>query len=261
MLALFAFGAASCGHKAARASVPAAPARIGSSETGIASWYGIPYHGRRTSSGEVYDMNRMTAAHRALPFQTWVEVTNLSNGKTVDVRITDRGPFVHGRVIDLSQAAARDIDMLRTGTAKVRLVVIPPPRDLPPNDVLARDARPAPHETGGRSSSIPAKPGPTAASAPPDWFVVQAGAFEDRDRAEMLRAQMVEAFAEARVVAGGNERLLWKVIVGRQMTAEQANELAARVRQATGMALIVAEPDPVAPDPPSLDHPLTDNPE
>ena len=109
-------------HRAAARS--ACAAQIGSTETGIASWYGVPYHGRPTASGEIFDMEKLTAAHRALPFQTWVEVTNLSNGKQVDVRITDRGPFVRGRIIDLSMAAARQIDMVRAGTARVRLKVI-----------------------------------------------------------------------------------------------------------------------------------------
>src|SRR6266852_3128066 len=124
ILAVTAVGAASCGKHPARVSAPAAPARIGAEETGIASWYGIPYHGRRTASGEIYDMEKLTAAHRSLPFQTWVEVTNLENGKRVDVRITDRGPFVGGRIIDLSHRAAGDIDMLRPGIVKVRLKVI-----------------------------------------------------------------------------------------------------------------------------------------
>src|SRR5258706_4403446 len=113
LLAAFVFSVCGCGRHAAHANIPPAPARIGSSEAGIASWYGIPYHGRRAASGELYDMESLTAAHRKLPFQTWVEVTNLSNGKRIDVRINDRGPFVKGRIIDLSQAAARDIDMLR----------------------------------------------------------------------------------------------------------------------------------------------------
>ncbi len=131
MVALSAMLIAGCGHHAARVNAPVAPARIGSTETGVASWYGVPYDGRRAASGEIYDMRQLTAAHRQLPFQTWVEVTNLSNGKQVDVRINDRGPFVKGRIVDLSQAAARDIDMLRAGTARVRLKVIPPPVIMP----------------------------------------------------------------------------------------------------------------------------------
>src|SRR4051794_29737643 len=72
---------------------PPRPARIGATETGIASWYGVPYDGRRAASGEIFDMEKLTAAHKELPFQTWLEVTNLRNGKQVNVRITDRGPF------------------------------------------------------------------------------------------------------------------------------------------------------------------------
>ena len=100
---------------------------IGQSETGIASWYGDPYHGRKAANGEVYDMNRMTAAHRTLPFGTWVEVNNLTNSKRVTVRITDRGPFVQGRIIDLSRAAAAKIDMIGSGTARVHLKVVRAP--------------------------------------------------------------------------------------------------------------------------------------
>jgi rare lipoprotein A len=103
------------------------PAPIGKTETGIASWYGVPYNGRRSANGEVYDMEKMTAAHRSLPFDTWVEVTNLANRKRVDVRITDRGPFINGRIIDLSLAAAREIDMVQAGIVRVRIKVIHKP--------------------------------------------------------------------------------------------------------------------------------------
>ena len=91
-------------------------------EVGIASYYADRFHGRRTASGEPYDRNAMTAAHRRLPFGTHVRVTNLANGQAVDVRINDRGPFVAGRVIDVSYAAARKLGMLKRGVVKVRLV-------------------------------------------------------------------------------------------------------------------------------------------
>src|SRR5262249_49474951 len=103
--------------------------------------------GRQSASGEIFDQELLTAAHKKLPFQTWVEVTNQRNGKQVKVRINDRGPFVHGRIIDLSLAAAREIDMVRTGTDKVRLKVIEPPspeeiaRSRPPKD--ATQSRPS----------------------------------------------------------------------------------------------------------------------
>jgi rare lipoprotein A len=103
------------------------PARIGETETGIASWYGVPYDGRRSANGEIYDMQKLTAAHRTLPFDTWVEVTNLVNKKHVDVRITDRGPFVGGRIIDLSLAAARELDMIQSGIVRVRIKVVRKP--------------------------------------------------------------------------------------------------------------------------------------
>jgi len=119
--------ASSCGApKSARVRIP----RPGESQTGIASWYGPPYHGRPTASGEIYDMDRMTAAHRSLAFGTWLQVRNLDNGKSADVRVNDRGPFVRGRVLDLSRAAARSLAMIGPGTAKVKLTVITPPQDF-----------------------------------------------------------------------------------------------------------------------------------
>lgn len=93
-------------------------------QTGVASWYGEPFHGRTTASGERYDQEGLTAAHRTLPFGTWVRVRHLGNGRTVRVRITDRGPFVDGRIIDLSRAAARSLRMIGSGTARVRVTVV-----------------------------------------------------------------------------------------------------------------------------------------
>src|SRR5205807_5210491 len=92
-----------------------APAPAGYAEQGNASWYGEPFNGRRASNGEIYDMYKFTAAHRTLPFDTMVRVTNLNNGESTTVRITDRGPFVENRVIDLSLAAAREIDLVGPG--------------------------------------------------------------------------------------------------------------------------------------------------
>jgi rare lipoprotein A len=93
-------------------------------EQGIASWYGVPYHGRRAADGEVYNMYKMVAAHRTLPFNSVVRVTDLKNGKQVVVRIIDRGPFVNNRIIDLSFAAARALDMVGPGIAPVRLQLV-----------------------------------------------------------------------------------------------------------------------------------------
>lgn len=230
--------AASCGHPRQRATVPPPPARAGITETGIASWYGIPYHGRQTASGEVYDMYQLTAAHRQLPFQTWVEVENLTNGRRVEVRINDRGPFVGGRIIDLSQTAANRIGMLGPGTAHVRLTVIARPSGTAPG------TSPVPAKPAPVSETSPASPTPAASIAPMLRYAVQAGAFSDRERAESLRVNMTEAFADARTHADFTRNpALWRVLVGREMTLEQATSLAARVRDKTGKALVVPEPE------------------
>ncbi|MFO7729465.1 MAG: septal ring lytic transglycosylase RlpA family protein [Spirochaetia bacterium] len=93
-------------------------------ETGYASWYGGKFQGRQTASGEVFDTNQLTAAHKTLPFGTVVEVTNLDNGKSIEVRINDRGPFVEGRIIDLSRAAATKIGLMSSGIAPVKVKII-----------------------------------------------------------------------------------------------------------------------------------------
>jgi rare lipoprotein A len=204
-------------------------------------------------------MEKLTAAHRKLPFETWVEVTNLTNGKRVDVRINDRGPFVRHRILDLSQAAAREIDMLGPGTARVRLKVIAPPLVQKPRDQEPREERPeaaavAATLAGSELTTTPpavTQPrviAPRPAITPMDRYVVQAGAFADHDRAESFRMTLEDRFAEARVIAGS--RNLWRVIVGREMTLDQAHELAARVRKELGAALVVPEPGPErAPEP------------
>ena len=99
----------------------------GYSQRGIASWYGQAFHGRSTSSGEPYDMYLMTAAHKTLPLPTYVQVTNLENGRTVVVRVNDRGPFVEGRIIDVSYVAAQRLGMVGRGTAQVEVVALDPP--------------------------------------------------------------------------------------------------------------------------------------
>ena len=91
---------------------------------GMASYYGQKYHGRKTANGETFDMHAMTAAHKTLPFETRIRVTNLNNGKQVEVRINDRGPFVKGRILDLSLGAAQKVDMIGSGTAPVRIEIL-----------------------------------------------------------------------------------------------------------------------------------------
>jgi rare lipoprotein A len=262
-------GASGCSHRVvAKAPVPA---KIGATESGVASWYGVPYHGRRTASGEIYDMEQLTAAHRTLPFQTWLEVTDLDNGKRVSVRVTDRGPFVDGRVIDLSLAAARKIEMVGPGIARVKLKVIAAPRgsektvaqtpekaaETPPlvarpapvsAQAVARNPQP-PRDDGAEFSPQPSSPiqsdhvptGATRAEAGRS-YAVQAAAFADRDRADAflisIRARFGEVIEEARVVAAPPG---WKVMLGRQLTLDDANQLAAKLRAAGGQALVVSD--------------------
>lgn len=163
----------------------------------MASWYGHPYHGRRTANGEVYDMETMVAAHRTMPFQTWVRVRNIANGKTVEVRITDRGPFVNNRLIDLSHAAAKEIELIGPGVAEVELTVISSPN------------------TGAEAAQ----------------FGVQVGAFRERANADRFREAMAATYGAARIVERAGEPTLWRVVVGRESTVDAAELLARRVRE------------------------------
>ena len=222
-------------HKQASVSVkppkrsfqaPVEPARIGTKEKGEASWYGEPYNGRRAASGEIFDMEQLTAAHRTFPFQTWVEVTNLDNGKKVEVRITDRGPFVDGRVIDLSRAAAREIDLLRSGIAKVELRVIEGPTMVAAIREPAREPINLPE--------APSDPTPS----PSGEFVVQAGAFASRDRAEALASSLL-IVGEARLVPNSADPPLWRVWIGKNLTLDLAQRLAEQVKAVSGQAVVV----------------------
>ncbi|HUA60277.1 MAG TPA: septal ring lytic transglycosylase RlpA family protein [Verrucomicrobiae bacterium] len=243
-LAAAAFALAGCAHKQ-RTALPAIPVKIGHVETGIASWYGKPYDGRPTASGEIYDMEAMVAAHKTMPFQTWVRVYNLSNQKTVDVRITDRGPFVKGRIIDLSHAAAMAIDMVGPGTAKVRLVVI-----KPDDAVIVASRRQTPVQTvqplpGNRvAASIPdtpvetspvappaSPPAPPPATTTPPIYSVQIGAFPDRESANRMRDKIGPGFGLVQVLQRSSEPGLWRVYVGAESTEEAANALADRIRE------------------------------
>jgi rare lipoprotein A len=116
--------AAACAGRKDASSVPGAKPGVDAYERGVASWYGRKFHGRKTASGERYDMRELTAAHRSLPFGTVVRVVRLDSGAAVVVRINDRGPFVDGRIIDLSRAAAAEIDMVHDGVAQVALYLL-----------------------------------------------------------------------------------------------------------------------------------------
>ncbi|MYC68455.1 MAG: septal ring lytic transglycosylase RlpA family protein [Acidobacteriia bacterium] len=178
--------------------------RVGWTQVGVASWYGPPFHGRRASNGEIYDMNKLTAAHKRLPFDTWLRVKNLSNGKTTEVRITDRGPFVGKRIIDLSKAAAAEIGMLGSGVAKVRLTLIRPPKGSTRAGAAASNAKPASRRQAGR-------------------FDIQIGFFEERENANALAAKARgrgHRTSVRRTVEGGSQRFQVLVAGG---NARQAN--------------------------------------
>jgi len=192
----------SCVHRKHLSTAPPPPATGADRtepETGLASWYGYPYHGRPAADGEIYDMEKLTAAHRTLPFNTLVRVVNLENTKTVDVRIIDRGPFVEGRIIDLSHAAARAIDIVEAGTAMVRV------------EVLRRSD-----------------------SEQPGAFGVQVGAFRNRANAERLRADMAARYGAARLTTSPADPTIWRVVVGAEPTEDGARALSDRIRRESG---------------------------
>jgi rare lipoprotein A len=211
-LCLISLALSSCSKKhPANSSLPAPP-QIQSVETGLASWYGHPYHGRPAANGEIYDMESFTAAHRTLPFGTHVRVTNLGNQKTVDVRIIDRGPFIDGRIIDLSHAAAEAIDLVGPGVAQVQLDVLSNPEPSPVDSL----------------------------------FAVQAGAFQDKNRAERLRVSLDREYGPARLVIRGGSPALWRVLVGNEPTEDAAKALASRIRREVGNAFVVRLDSPSA---------------
>lgn len=155
-------------------------------ETGTASWYGPKFHGRHTANGERYDMHLMTAAHKTLPFGTVLEVRNLDNGKVCRVRVNDRGPFVRGRIVDVSYAAAQSLGMIGPGTARVELAVVPAAGPAAPVLVAA---------AGGGAGPLEAMDGS---------FTVQVGAFSESARAATLRDLLRSRFPEAQVRSDGS---------------------------------------------------------
>jgi rare lipoprotein A len=178
------------------------PERAGYIEEGTASWYGTAFHGRPTSTLEPYDMYQFTAAHKTLPLPTYARVSNLENGRSVIVKINDRGPFVGTRIIDLSYVAALKLDMHMRGTARVRVEAITP----------GETPRPAPQSTTQSTphSKAPQAPVTAPQSAP---VLVQCGAFSSFPNANALALKLQGAgFADARAERGGDA--LVRVMVG-----------------------------------------------
>ena len=182
-------------------------------ERGVASWYGPGFHKVRTSTGEPYDMYGMSAAHKTLPIPCYVRVTNLQNGRSVVVRVNDRGPFVGNRIIDLSYTAAAKLDMLRNGTAMVEVRTVGP--SAPPGTVP--ELPPAgPSRAAGAPAGAPAIAPAPVSSAPVGALFVQAGAFADSANAERLAQKLREGgygkvFVRDDVIAG---RRMYRVRIG-----------------------------------------------
>jgi rare lipoprotein A len=203
-----------CLHRHRQATVLPSPPTVALTPTptaqlgmeGLASWYGGSDDGRPTASGETYNMYAMTAAHRTLPFGTMVRVHDLDNGRSVDVRINDRGPFVSGRVIDLSYAAAQDIDLVGPGTAHVQLEIL--------NSVVVY--------------------GPAAL---PGIYAVQVGAFRSEYNAQRLKAVIEPHYGPVQIQTHNDPQqgLIYRVRVGQLTTEGTAEELAGDLRQ-SGLA-------------------------
>ena len=178
----------------AEPTVPAGAAPL-ATETGRASWYGPPYHNRRGSNGEVYNMHAMTAAHRTLPLGSIVRVTNLKTGHTALVRITDRGPFIPGRVLDLSLAAARKVDIYQPGVAEVKVEVMQTPVPIETGGKWAVQIGGLPDENEARKLSDRLKRRYRTAkvlcfSSPAgDWWIRVRVLDDDRQRAKYLAAE------------------------------------------------------------------------
>lgn len=178
-------------------------------EEGKASWYGAPFHGRQASNGETYDMYKLTAAHRTLPFNTMVRVTNMTNGKSTTVRITDRGPFVDNRIIDLSYAAAKQIESIGPGVVTVQLEIL---SAIDPND---------------------------------GTFTIQVGAFHDRANAEKLQQRLRPAYPSVEIQSfdsakGGS---FYRVHLGKISGEDAAKKMSAELHAREGVKPLIFRVD------------------
>jgi len=174
-------------------------------ETGMASWYGPPYHNRRGANGEIYNQNAMTAAHRTLPLNSMVRVTNLSTGRTAMVRITDRGPFVGDRIVDLSLAAAKAVDVWQAGTAEVKLEVLSAPASI---------------FDGGR-------------------WCVQIGAFHSEGEARKLKEKLENRYEDAKVIQFTGPTGEWVRIRPEGDDKRKAEEVASKTHVKEGGVFLV----------------------
>jgi rare lipoprotein A len=178
-------------------------------ERGIASWYGTKFHGNKTSSGEAYSMYKMTAAHKTLPIPTYVQVTNLKNGKRVIVRVNDRGPFHNNRIIDLSYVAAKKLGIVGTGTGFVEV------RSINPHTWQREKSQPTRHVAE------------TSPAASYDTLYIQAGAFASQHNASKLKRQLNALFPHQTIqLAQNSQDRLFRVRVGPLASVDEADRIA-----------------------------------
>jgi len=213
LLALLALAAACSSHRSP-ASSHGGRAGAGSVSEGVSSWYGQQFDGRPTASGERFDMHGLTAAHRTLALGTRARITNLDNGREVDLLINDRGPFVRGRILDCSYGAAKALGFAGAGLARVRIEVLEegrerPRRSPPPGEILIA-------------------PGAPAGTVLDGTFTVQAGAFTSEANATRFRDQLSRAFGDAYVI---KFRDFYRVRVGHLGTEDEAEGLRRRIQK------------------------------
>lgn len=197
-------------------------ANPGNTQTGYASWYGKKYHGKPTASGELYDIMQLTAAHRDLPFGSVVMVKNLDNGKTTQVRINDRGPFVDGRIIDVSYKGAKQLGILQKGYCKAKITVIKAgdvnaapvataPAPAPTNENWAASEPVATEELEEEEVIYEDPPAMTPAAAPgPKGYTIQVGAFKQSKLAYKLKDKLLADYGKkVFITKQGSFRLVW----------------------------------------------------
>ena len=201
------------------------PHARGFSQRGTASWYGKKFHGRKTANGEIYDMYAMTAAHKTLPFGTYISVRNLENNRKIEVRINDRGPFVRSRVLDLSYTAAKKLGIVGPGTADVEIVALGTLPQLKQPDSTGQSYIPGNYYQGK--------------------FTVQIGAFSEIKNAQRLKQKLDRSYGNAHItIAWSGYGVLYRVRVGRFSTLEQANNHeASMIQNGFKDAFAIAEDD------------------
>ena len=201
------------------------PHARGFSQRGKASWYGGEFHGRKTANGEIYDMYAMTAAHKTLPFGTYVSVCNIENNRKIEVKINDRGPFVRGRVLDLSYIAAKKLGMVGPGTAEVEIVALGAISEQKQTSGIGRSYIPGNYYQGN--------------------FTVQIGAFSEVKNAQRLKQKLDRLYGNSYItICYDGHSALYRVRTGRFSTLGQANiHEASMIQNGFKDAFAIAEDD------------------